>query len=89
MSFLGTRFSEEPENKLKRLALRFAYCVLAANQLVAVCNAVKFRYDDGRTFLLWETGERVDHAVWFTVFIVMVTVFNLLRVRVSTQPKLN
>ncbi|KFA76952.1 hypothetical protein S40288_05221 [Stachybotrys chartarum IBT 40288] len=60
----------------------FAYAVLAANQLVAVSNTVKFRYDDGTTFLSWRTGEEVDHAVWFIVFLILVTLFNLLRVKI-------
>jgi amino acid transporter len=64
---------------------RFAYAVLAANQLVAVSNTVKFRYDDGTTFLSWRTGEEVDHAVWFIVFLILVTLFNLLRVKVWTS----
>ena len=61
----------------------FAYAVIAANQLVAVSNAIKFHYDDGTTFLNWPTGESVDHAVWFGVVLVAATVFNMLPVRVS------
>ncbi|KAL2024839.1 hypothetical protein VTK56DRAFT_5660 [Thermocarpiscus australiensis] len=60
----------------------FAYAVLAGEQLVAVSNAIKFRYDDGRTFLNWEVGERVDNAVWITVFLVLVVLFNMFPVRV-------
>lgn len=67
------------------VAFRFAYAILAANQLVAVSNTVKFRYDDGTTFLNWETGESVDHAVWFSVFLVLVVIFNLFRVRVCAS----
>jgi amino acid transporter len=38
--------------------------------------------------LNWETGERVDNAVWITVFLVLVVAFNMLpvRVRFSTYP---
>ncbi|KXX74668.1 Arginine permease [Madurella mycetomatis] len=60
----------------------FAYAVLAGEQLVAVSNAIKFRYDDGTTFLSWEVGERVDNAVWITVFLVVVVLLNMLPVRV-------
>lgn len=60
----------------------FAYAVLAGQQLVALSNAIKFRYDDEKTFLSWETGERVDNAVWITVFLVLVVTFNMLPVRV-------
>ncbi|KAG7284094.1 hypothetical protein NEMBOFW57_010455 [Staphylotrichum longicolle] len=60
----------------------FAYAVLAGEQLVAVSNAIKFRYDDGKTFLNWEIGERVDNAVWISVFLVLVIVFNMFPVRV-------
>ncbi|KAL2127208.1 hypothetical protein VTI74DRAFT_11104 [Chaetomium olivicolor] len=60
----------------------FAYAVLAGEQLVAVSNAIKFRYEDGKTFLNWEVGERVDNAVWITVFLVLVIIFNMLPVRV-------
>ncbi|KAK3384730.1 amino acid transporter [Podospora didyma] len=60
----------------------FAYAVLAADQLVAVSNAVKFRYDDGTTFLNWEVGEKVDNAVWITVFLILVILINMFPVRV-------
>lgn len=63
---------------------RFAYAVIAANQLVAASNAIKFRYDDGRTFLNWQTGEDVDHAIWFGVVLVAVTICNMFPVRVRT-----
>jgi len=60
----------------------FAYAVLAADQLVAVANTVKFRYDDGRTLLHWHTGESVDSAIWIFVFIAPVTLINMFPVRV-------
>ncbi|KAK4124224.1 amino acid transporter [Parathielavia appendiculata] len=60
----------------------FAYAVLAGEQLVAVSNAIKFRYDDGKTLLNWEVGERVDNAVWISVFLVLVVTFNMFPVRV-------
>jgi amino acid transporter len=50
--------------------------------LVALSNAIKFRYDDGKTFLNWETGERVDNAVWISVFLVLVVTFNMFPVRI-------
>ncbi|KAJ4291493.1 hypothetical protein N0V88_006090 [Collariella sp. IMI 366227] len=60
----------------------FAYAVLAGEQLVAVSNAIKFRYDDGKTFINWEVGEIVDNAVWITVFLVLVVSFNMFPVRI-------
>lgn len=42
---------------------RFAYAILAADEIVAVSNAVAFKYDDGRTFLSWRVGDSVDPAV--------------------------
>lgn len=64
---------------------RFAYSVIAADQLVAVTNILKFKYDDGRTLLQWVTGENVDAAVWVTVFIVIVTLINMFPVQVRTS----
>ncbi|KAK0105446.1 hypothetical protein ONS96_004833 [Cadophora gregata f. sp. sojae] len=60
----------------------FAYAVLAADELVAVSNTIKFRYDDGRTFLNWSTGNNVDNAVWISLFLVIVIVINMFPVRV-------
>jgi hypothetical protein len=47
-----------------------------------VSNALKFRYDDGKTFLNWEIGESVDNAVWISVFLILVVTFNMFPVRV-------
>jgi amino acid transporter len=60
----------------------FAFAILAANQLVAVSNIVKFHYDDGIVLLNWKTGEEVDHAVWFSAFLICVIIFNMFPVRV-------
>lgn len=60
----------------------FAYCVLAADQLVAFSNAIKFQYDDGRTFLNWKVGVDTDPAVWVSLGIVLVISFNMLPVRI-------
>lgn len=60
--------------------------MIGANQVVAASNAIRFRYDDGTTFLNWSTGESVDHAIWFGMVLVVVTLFNMLPVRVS-EPK--
>ncbi|KAL5324908.1 hypothetical protein ACEPPN_006027 [Leptodophora sp. 'Broadleaf-Isolate-01'] len=60
----------------------FAYAVLAADELVAVSNTIKFRYDDGRTYLNWSTGNNVDNAVWISLFLVIVIVINMFPVRV-------
>lgn len=56
--------------------------MLAADQLVAVTNSVRFRYDDGKTFLHWETGENVHPAVWISLFLFLVTMINMLPVKV-------
>jgi amino acid permease len=61
---------------------RFAYAILAADELVAVTNAVKFHYDDGKTFLRWVVGEEVDPAVWMSLFLILVTIINMLPVKV-------
>lgn len=68
---------------------RFAFAILAANQVVAVSNIVKFRYDDGITCLNWSIGEEVDHAVWFSAFLVCVVIFNMfpVRVRIARVPR--
>lgn len=60
----------------------FAYAILAADELVAVSNTIKFRYDDGRTFLNWKIGEDVDTAVWITVFLVLAVTINMFPVKV-------
>ncbi len=66
---------------------RFAYTVLAAAQVVAFANAVKFNYDDrdigGKTVIHWHTGEHVDSAVWITVCLLVVVAINLFPARVS------
>ncbi len=62
---------------------RFAYAILAADELVAVTNAVKFRYDDGTTYLNWRVGEDVDPAVWISLFLVLVIIINMFPVKVS------
>jgi hypothetical protein len=63
-------------------AHRFAYVTLAADEIVAVTNALRFSYDDGRTVLRWVVGNDVDPAVWVTVFIIIVTLINTLPVKV-------
>ncbi len=65
--------------------IRFAYAVLSGEQLVAVSNAIKFSYEDGKTSLHWTVGERVDNAVWISVFLVLVIVFNMFPVRVRAH----
>jgi amino acid transporter len=64
----------------------FAYAVLAADELVAFSNSVKFRYADGRTYLNWKVGEAVDPAVWVAMALVLCVVFNMLPVRVRFIP---
>lgn len=63
----------------------FAYVVLAADQLVAVSNTVKFQYDDGISYLSWPVGLEVDHAVWISVFLVLVVIINLFPVKVYAE----
>ncbi|KAK2747294.1 hypothetical protein FQN57_002192 [Myotisia sp. PD_48] len=59
----------------------FAYCILAADQLVAVTNSVKFHYNDNTTYLSWKVGESVHAAVWITLFLILVTIVNALPVK--------
>lgn len=63
----------------------FAYAVLAADELVAFSNSVKFKYNDGRTLLNWKVGNEVDPAVWVTLALVLCITINMLPVRVSCQ----
>ncbi|KAI9046855.1 hypothetical protein LZ554_008934 [Drepanopeziza brunnea f. sp. 'monogermtubi'] len=60
----------------------FAYTILAADELVAVSNTIRFRYDDHKTFLHWSTGENVDNAVWISLFLVIVICINMFPVKV-------
>jgi yeast amino acid transporter len=66
---------------------RFAYAVLAGDELVAISNAIKFHYDDGTTVLKWAIGESVDNAVWISVFLILVTIINMCPVRVCPLSK--
>lgn len=63
---------------------RFAYAIIAADELVAVTSTVKFRYDDGTTFLSWKVGEEVDPAVWLSLFLVIVVCVNMFPVKVHS-----
>jgi amino acid transporter len=56
--------------------------ILAADELVAVKDALAFRYNDGTVNLVWTVGSNVDAAVWIALFLVIVTVINLCPVRV-------
>ncbi|PMD57773.1 amino acid transporter-like protein [Hyaloscypha bicolor E] len=60
----------------------FAYAILAADELVAVSNTIKFRYDDGKTFLNWKIGEDVDTGVWISVFLILAIAINMFPVKV-------
>lgn len=61
--------------------------MLAASQVVAFANAVRFSYDDtdigGKTVIHWNTGENVDSAVWISICLVVIVIINLLPVIVS------
>lgn len=59
----------------------FGYAVLAAEELTAVANSVKFEYNDGRTFLAWTVGLNVDAAVWIGLFLILATIINLFPVK--------
>jgi amino acid transporter len=50
--------------------------------LTAVANTVKFEYSDGRTFLAWTVGLKVDAAVWIGLFLILATITNLFPVKV-------
>ncbi|EGD94373.1 proline-specific permease [Trichophyton tonsurans CBS 112818] len=75
----------------------FAYAVLAADQLVAVTNSVRFRYDDGKTFLHWETGENYYGELeylfgsiklsFITMIIVMMVVLDTMQPRSNAYYK--
>ncbi|OAA66292.1 proline-specific permease [Cordyceps fumosorosea ARSEF 2679] len=62
----------------------FAYAVLAASQVVAFANALRFSYDDtdigGKTNIQWSIGENVDSAVWISICLVVIVVINFLPV---------
>ncbi|KAK4462217.1 hypothetical protein QBC42DRAFT_176586 [Cladorrhinum samala] len=60
----------------------FAFAVLSGEQLVAISNAIGFVYDDGKTVLKWKIGTEVDNAVWISVFLIVVVLFNMVPVRV-------
>jgi hypothetical protein len=61
---------------------RFGYAVLAAEELTAISNSLKFEYNDGRTFLAWTVGLKVDGAVWIGLFLILATIINLFPVKV-------
>ncbi|KMU88261.1 lysine transporter [Coccidioides immitis H538.4] len=63
----------------------FAYAVLAADQLVAATNSIKFHYEDKRTYISWVVGENVHSAVWITLVLVIVTMVNMFPVKVFGQ----
>ena len=65
--------------------VRFGYAVLAAEELTAVANSVKFEYNDGRTFLAWAVGLKIDAAVWIGLFLILATAINLFPVKASQQ----
>lgn len=72
-----------PTRESNLILRRFAWAVTAAEELVAVSGTLGFHYDDGKTFLVWTTGESVDPAVWIGLFLIIVTAINMFPVRVS------
>jgi amino acid transporter len=63
---------------------RFAYVVTASEELVAVKDALAFHYDDGVVNLKWSVGQNVDAAIWIALFLVIVTIINMVPVRVCS-----
>lgn len=61
---------------------RFAYAVLASDELVAVADAINFKYDDGRTTLYWTVGNDVNPLIWIALFLVLATIINMAPVKV-------
>lgn len=43
---------------------RFQTAVTTADELTAVTQAIRFKYDDGRTYLAWTVGDTVDPALY-------------------------
>lgn len=62
---------------------RFAYAVVATHNMVGAAETARYSYVDGKTDVTWEVGERVDTAVWITVFIVLIALINLFPVKVG------
>ncbi|KAK2846409.1 hypothetical protein FQN49_005748 [Arthroderma sp. PD_2] len=59
----------------------FAYAIVATHNMVAAAETAQYRYIDDKTRVVWEVGERVDTAVWITVFIVLIVLINLCPVK--------
>ncbi|KAM5483702.1 hypothetical protein MaudMau93_006209 [Microsporum audouinii] len=59
----------------------FAYAVVATHNMVGAAETARYRYTDGKTNVIWEVGEKVDTAVWITVFIVLIALINLFPVK--------
>jgi hypothetical protein len=66
---------------------RFAYAVLASDELVAVADAINFKYDDGRTTLYWTVGNDVNPLIWIALFLVLATIINMAPVKVRRLTK--
>jgi amino acid transporter len=63
---------------------RFAYAVLASQELVAVADAINFTYDDGITKLNWDVGNSVNPLIWIALFLILATIINMAPVKVYT-----
>jgi len=61
---------------------RFAYAILAADELVAVSTTLNFQYNDGTTYLNWAIGQKIDNAVWIAIFLILVVTINMFPVKV-------
>lgn len=61
---------------------RFAYAVIAAEEITAVSNTIAFKYDDEVSYLDWSVGQNIDPAVWITLFLALVIIINMFPVKV-------
>jgi amino acid transporter len=67
------------------IVYRFAYAVLASQELVAVADAINFTYDDNITKLNWEVGNNVNPLIWIALFLILATIINMAPVKVYTR----
>jgi hypothetical protein len=86
---IGENFSYRSRiHRINGSGNRFAYAILAADEIVAIANTIAFKYGDGITYLNWVVGREVDAAVWIALFLVIVVSINMLPVKVDTENSL-
>ena len=61
--------------------------MLASDELVAVADAINFKYDDGRTTLNWAVGNSVNPLIWIALFLVLAIIINMAPVKVCVALK--